>query len=156
LQEAGEPLRLRFVQAALGPYAENLRHVLSDIEGHLISGYEDGGDRPNKQLAIIPGAVPDAEAFLRDHPDTRNRFDRVVDLVQGFETPFGLELLVTVHWVATREGAATPEDAVMRTYAWAERKKQFADWQIRLALEVLSKKGWVSSDQSSSKVLTGT
>jgi O-acetyl-ADP-ribose deacetylase (regulator of RNase III) len=37
LQAAGQPLRLRYVKAPLGPYAENLRHVLREIEGHFIS-----------------------------------------------------------------------------------------------------------------------
>ena len=43
MQLAGEPLRLQFKKAQYGPYAENLRHVLNAIEGHLISGYDDGG-----------------------------------------------------------------------------------------------------------------
>ena len=55
LQAAGEPLRLRYVKAPFGLYAENLRHVLRDIEGHLISGYADGGDAPDKQLALGAG-----------------------------------------------------------------------------------------------------
>jgi O-acetyl-ADP-ribose deacetylase (regulator of RNase III) len=37
-QEAGEPLRLRYVKGPYGPYAENLRHVLREIEGHFVSG----------------------------------------------------------------------------------------------------------------------
>ena len=53
----------------------------------------------------MPGAVEDAEAFLAQHAETRARFERVADLVEGFETPFGLELLSTVHWVVAREGA---------------------------------------------------
>ena len=44
MQEAGEPLRLRFKKAPYGPYAENLRHVLHAIEGHLVAGYADGGE----------------------------------------------------------------------------------------------------------------
>jgi len=76
--------------------------VLQAIEGHFISGYADGGDVPDKQLQLVPGALPDAEAFLENHPEVRARFDRVTDLVEGFETPFGLELLSTVHWVANR------------------------------------------------------
>ena len=40
-QEAGEPLRLKYVKAPYGPYAENLRHVLSTIEGYMIAGYGD-------------------------------------------------------------------------------------------------------------------
>ncbi|MDO8473207.1 MAG: macro domain-containing protein, partial [Dehalococcoidia bacterium] len=39
MQEAGEPLRLRYQKAPYGPYADNLRHVLSLIDGHFISGY---------------------------------------------------------------------------------------------------------------------
>jgi hypothetical protein len=115
MQEAGEPLRLRYVKALYGPYAENLRHVLRTVEGHLIAGYADGGDMPEKQLELVPGAVLDADAYLEAHVRTRMRFDRVADLVQGLETPFGLELLATVHWVATREGAATTAEVVART-----------------------------------------
>jgi O-acetyl-ADP-ribose deacetylase (regulator of RNase III) len=87
MQEAGAPLRLRFRPAPYGPYAENLRHVLTAIEGHLVSGYGDGSDAPDKQLELVPGAVADASAFLEGDPDTRARFDRVVALVEGFETP---------------------------------------------------------------------
>jgi O-acetyl-ADP-ribose deacetylase (regulator of RNase III) len=143
MQEIGQPLRLRFSKGPYGPYAENLRHVLRTIEGHLVSGYADGGDAPDKQLELVPGAVKDAETFLEGHTTTRARFDRVADLVEGFETPFGLELLSTVHWVATHEGAADAETAVARAYAWNDRKKQFSPRQIGLALDVLTKKGWI-------------
>ncbi len=145
MQEAGEPLRLNYVKHYYGPYADNLRHVLTKIEGHLVSGYHDGGDDPDKQLELIPGAVKDAEAFLAKDGDTRSRFDRVGKLVAGFETPFGLELLATVHWVATREGAASVEDAVTKVYAWNERKKRFSRGQIGIAFETLRAKGWLAA-----------
>ena len=144
LQEAGHPLRLRYVKGLYGPYAENLRQPLNRIEGHLISGYADGGDDPDKQLRLVPGAVDDATRFLGEHPTTQKRFDRVVRLVEGFATPFGLELLSTVHWVATREGATTPDHAVELTYAWGERKKRFSSRQIRLAWDVLASEGWLT------------
>lgn len=142
MQEAGEPLNLRYTKAIYGPYAENLRHVLQAVEGHFISGYADGGDIPDKQLELVPGAVPDANVFLEDSSDTRARFDRVADLVQGFETPFGLELLSTVHWVVTWEGAKTADDVLAQTYAWGDRKRRFSKRQIYLTLDVLAKKGW--------------
>lgn len=143
MQEAGQPLRLRYTQAPYGPYAENLRHVLREVEGHLISGYADGGDAPDKQLQLVPGAAADAEAFLATDADTRARFERVADLVEGFETPFGLELLATVHWVMTRQGATRVDDVVQRTHAWNERKRQFTPRQIGLAVDCLTNKGWV-------------
>lgn len=146
MQEAGERLRLRYVPAPYGPYAENLRHVLQAIEGHLISGYADGGDTPEKQLQLVPGAVADASAYLQQHPDTRMRFEQVTDLVEGFETPFGLELLSTVHWVASHQNVHTMGEIIAATFAWNERKRMFSEDQLRLAVEVLTEKGWLPPD----------
>lgn len=143
MQEAGELLRLRYVKAPYGPYAENLRQVLTSIEGHLVSGYGDGGDDPERQLELVPGAVRDATAFLADHPETSNRFARVAKLVEGFETPFGLELLSTIHWVATHENAKTEDEVVDHVYAWGDRKRAYSREQIRRAWEVLRDKGWL-------------
>jgi O-acetyl-ADP-ribose deacetylase (regulator of RNase III) len=145
LQVDGEPLRLRYVKAPFGPYAENLRHVLRDIEGHLITGYADGGDAPDKQLELVPGAVRDAETFLEAYPATHEHLDRVARLVEGFETPFGLELLATVHWVVTQEQARDRESILRATYAWGARKRQFTPAQIELAAERLRAEGWIDS-----------
>lgn len=149
MQAAGEPLRLRYVKAPYGPYAENLRHVLREIDGYFVSGYADGGDAPDKELELVPGAVEDAERFLADHPATHARFERVASLVEGFETPFGLELLSTVHWVAAHGAARDPDSVIADTYAWNERKKQFSERQIRLAFDVLEKKDWLSATVTS-------
>jgi hypothetical protein len=143
MQEAGEPLRLRYVKAPFGPYAENLRHVLNAIEGHLISGYADGGDAPDKQLELLPGAVENAAAFLEQNAETRDRFDKVSELVEGFESPFGLELLSTVHWVMKNEAVESLDELVGFTYLWNEHKRQFSPRQIALAADVLSRQGWV-------------
>ena len=145
MQVAGEPLKLRFTRGHYGPYAENLRHVLHAIEGHFVSGYADGGDAPDRRLQLVPGVLDEARAFLVDKADTHARFARVSELVDGFESPFGLELLATVHWVAAgRATAPDLEEVTGQTYAWNERKKQFSRRQIELALGVLSEQGWLS------------
>lgn len=143
MQEAGEPLRLNYKQAPYGPYAENLRHVLNAIEGHMVSGYADGGDAPDKPLKLVPGAVPEATAFLEQQSETLARFERVSALVEGFESPFGLELLSTVYWVLKHEKPESVDDVVRQTYAWDERKRQFTPRQIGLAVDVLASRGWV-------------
>lgn len=144
LQEAGEPLRLQFKEAHYGPYAENLRHVLNAIEGHLVVGYADGGDSPDKTLELVPGAETEASRFLAEHQETLAHFARVADLVQGFESPFGLELLSTVHWVTKVYGAWHSDEVMQRVYAWNERKRQFSPRQIDLAKSVLTEKGWIT------------
>ena len=147
MQNQGEKLKLNYSKAQYGPYAVNLRHVLSSIEGHYIQGYADAEDDPDKQIELTPGTADWAMAFLDNHPDTRKRFDRVVDLVEGFETPFGMELLSTVHWVATCEGAANLDQVVEKTRAWNSRKQMFQPGQISIAWNVLCKKGWISGEE---------
>ena len=145
MQAAGAPLRLNYKKHHYGPYADNLRHVLTKIEGHLVSGYHDGGDAPDKQLELVPGAVKDAEMFLSDHSDTKSLFDRVGVLVDGFETPFGLELLATVHWVATQEHAASSEEIIAKVHGWNDRKRRFSPRQIDIAYQTLQSKGWLTA-----------
>ena len=142
MQAAGERLKLRFAKGLYGPYAENLRHVLNEVEGHFISGYADGGDKPDKWLELVPGAAENAARVLRGSRGTRERFDRVTDLVDGFESAFGLELLSTVHWVLAHDAPASRDDLVALVYAWNERKRRFSPRQINLAADVLTDKGW--------------
>ncbi len=143
MQVAGEPLKLEFAKGSYGPYAKNLRHVINAIEGHLVSGYADRGDAPDKQLELVPGALADARAFLENKADTQACFDRVSDLVEGFESSFGMELLTTVHWVVRKEGARSLNDVVEHTYAWNHRKSQFSRRQIKIGCQVLCEKGWI-------------
>ena len=152
MQVAGEPLRLKYVEALYGPYATNLSHVLHAIEGHLVSGYGDGGDAPDKPLKLVPGAMDEADAFLQTHTDTRERFERVAELVEGFESPFGMELLATVHWViAHDESPHCMKEVVARTYAWNERKRQFTPRQIGIAVEVLTTRGWNAQSEGGTR-----
>ena len=143
MQVAGEPLKLKFAKGRYGPYAENLRHVLNAIEGHMVSGYADGGDAPDKQLDLVPGALVDARAFLEDKADTRARFNRVSDLVDGFESSFGLELLTTVHWTVDKRKTLVFDEIVNHSYGWHKRKKQFSKRQIWIGYQVLCEKGWI-------------
>ena len=149
MQEGGEHLRLEFEEGHYGPYADKLRHVLRAMNGHYISGYEVDDDAPGKHLELVPGAVDEADAFLDKYPKTHERLDRVIELVDGFESSFGLELLATAHWVAARRPTGTDEEVIAYTYAWNPRKRQFSKRQIRLALQVLREKGWLGSGSPS-------
>jgi len=86
--------------------------------------------------------VDDATAFLNAHSETRQRFDRVTSLVEGFESPFGLELLATVHWVMNHDSVDSEPETIDRVHAWNERKLQFSSRQFGLAVNVLTEQGW--------------
>jgi hypothetical protein len=144
-QEAGEPLKLRYTKGLYGPYAKNLRHVLNQIEGYYINGYADAEDTPDKPLEINCKAAQEAAEFLKSHRMTRQRFERVANLVEGYETPFGMELLTTVHWVIMHDGADSLQTAIEKTHAWNPRKQMFSDRQIASAWNALIDKNWLTT-----------
>jgi O-acetyl-ADP-ribose deacetylase (regulator of RNase III) len=143
MQEAGEPLNLNYAKAPYGPYAANLRHLLNHLEGHFISGYGDGEDKPDVQIELLPPAYEVIDKHLADNNETYKNFKRVSSLIEGFETPYGMELLSTVHWVATRENAKTQEDIVEHVYAWGDHKNKFPQAHIRIARDVLFNNSWI-------------
>jgi O-acetyl-ADP-ribose deacetylase (regulator of RNase III) len=130
LQEGGEPLRLEFEKGHYGPYATNLNKVLERIEGHFTRGYGDT-QKPDVEIGLLPGANEEA----------------VASLIDGFETPYGMELLSSVHWVATREpGVRDAEGAIGAVHGWSDRKKQlFRPQHIEVAWNRLAEAGWLGA-----------
>lgn len=147
LQLAGESLRLEYRAHHYGPYADNLRKALRNIEGHYTRGVGDGKNSPETPLELLPGAVDEARAFLEQRPETLARLDRVAALIEGFETPFGMELLGSVHWVM--QHGANPDDiddVLAKVQAWSERKRsQMKDGHVRAAWSRLREQGWAHS-----------
>lgn len=126
LQNAGEPLGLRFSEGRYGPYADDLRKSLRAMEGHFTSGFGDGSARVEEAepIQVLPRAMSQVGAFLAEHPDSCRRIDDVLTAIEGFESTYGLELLATVHWVLQHdEVAATSwEDTHAKVRAWSSRK----------------------------------
>lgn len=143
LQVAGEPLGLAFAKQRYGPYADNARHAVVHMEGHYVTGFGDGTG--SGDVRLLPGAIEEAAPFLADHPETREHYERVADLIDGFETPYGLELLATTHWVATHEDAHTAASAAEHVRAWSQRKGHlFTDEHVAVAWDRLYKGGWLT------------
>ncbi|MCK5241327.1 macro domain-containing protein [bacterium] len=146
LQSAGEALRLKYRKGSYGPYADNLRHVLNVMDGHFISGYGDGQNKPDVEISLLDGAAQEAEKFLGDYPETFRRFEKVTGLIEGFETPYGMELLSSVHWVTQEDPAAAQdaEVAIRHIHAWSNRKKRIMKpSHINVSWDRLKEKGWI-------------
>lgn len=148
LKQAGEPLeQVKFVKGAYGPYADTLRHVLDRMEGHFIQGYGDGENKPTTPIQLMPDAADEVEGFLVGHEATRQRFDRVTALIEGFESPYGMELLSSVHWVASREDSRARmevEEAIRDVHDWNKRKEHLLRTDhIRTAWQRLREQEWI-------------
>lgn len=157
MQAAGEPLRLNYIKGRYGPYADNLRHVLSAMEGHYIRGVGDGSGKALDSIPfeILDGASDAAASVLDDQPDTAARMDRVTGLIEGFESTYGLELLATVHWAASRDEAGNPRTVALDldgvnvvVRSWNRRKGQlFSPKHVAVALDRLRRLGWLGADE---------
>lgn len=154
LQAAGESLRLKYEPGHYGPYAPNLNKVLEVMEGHFIRGYGDS-QKPGAEIELLPGATEEAGEFLLGKDESKKRLAAVGQLIEGFETPYGMELLATVHWVAHHGGpghqrsATVPTEAVVQVHEWNPRKKQiFKPEHIHIAWKQLSDLGWIGQATS--------
>jgi O-acetyl-ADP-ribose deacetylase (regulator of RNase III) len=147
LQASGQDLRLQFEKHLYGPYSEQLRHALNRMEGHFIVGLGDGS--VDSEIEPAPDALREADAFLAASGDTTiyARVSRLQKLIDGFQSPYGMELLATVHWVAVNEpGIASPGEALQSIGKWNLRKKRLMKAEhISIAWERLENTGWFLS-----------
>lgn len=139
MQALGEPLKLRYEKHKFGPYADNLKFVLQKLEGHYIRGYGDHSQRA--AIHLMEGAEEEAWAFLQDYPNTLARVNQVSELIEGFETPYGMELLATTMWLVYEEGTERQLSEIIRGFIeWNRRKKErFQEDHIKVAWQRLEK-----------------
>ena len=145
LQEAGELLKLPYQKHLYGPYADNLNQVLKHIEGHYILGYGDGTGRAS--IYVLSEGREAAKTFLETETEAQEHLERVSKLIYGFETPYGMELLATVHWVATKHPnpAKDSEEAIALVHKWSDRKRKlFKPEHIRKAWQRLGEQNWLT------------
>lgn len=142
-------LKLRFNADRYGPYSDNLRHLLNDLDGsylHCEKRLSDAGP-----LDVI-WFEEQHRARLQDYLGGDEAapyipaLEHTADLIDGFESPLGMEALATVDWLITRERCAPTLERIKAGLAhWpagaaaANRKLGlFDDRLIGLALKRLS------------------
>ncbi len=149
LQEAGGTLDLPFVKHHYGPYSDTLRHALNTMEGHFIRGLGDGV--VEAEIEPTEDALAEAEAFIaeKQHSELAVQVDRVGRLIDGYQSSYGMELLASVHWVATYEAdVRSLGDAVAAVHAWNDRKRHLMKPEhIASAWKRLGDEGWLVAEQ---------
>lgn len=147
--ELENPLDLRFQADKYGPYAPRLTHLLNGLDGsylHCGKRIGDAGpfdviwfeDATRDKIAAYLGSG-DAKAFLP-------ALEATASLIDGFESPLGMELLATIDWLIQNDGVAADRESIktaLKTWtggeASAARKlKLFEDRLVDLAVERLA------------------
>jgi O-acetyl-ADP-ribose deacetylase (regulator of RNase III) len=145
LVRAGQNMgSLVFKKHTYGPYAAALRHALIKMDGAYLRGVGDG-TKPS-EITVVGSALTEAEAFLSSQMDieTAQRVERIDRLIEGFETPYGMELLATVDWVAVEAPGAVYEEVLRRVHRWGERKRKIMKPEhVKAAYDRLVAEKWI-------------
>ncbi len=144
LQRLGEPLKLNFVKGQYGPFASNPGHVLQRMDGAYLRGMAYKEAKPFAELTLMEETFPEVEAYIAQYltNQQKEQVAHLTQLIEGFESPLGMELLATVDYLLdTREADDLPT-LVQAVGAWNERKRKVLPPEyIGLAFERLSLEG---------------
>ena len=141
-----DPLKLKFVANRYGPYADNLRHLLDNLDGSYLHSDKRLADaKPGDVLHFAPDHQPKlSEYFRRSEGAMYVEAIELTDaLIDGFQSPLGMEALATVDWLL----GAREDRADSQWISWPRSKpgplrvrqsvskKLFSDKLLQAALE---------------------
>ena len=101
-----DPLKLSFAPHKYGPYSEPLQHSLNALDGSYLRSERRLPDmRPFDPIQFDESKSDVIRAYLTSGEG--KQFARAAEwaetMVDGFQSPFGMELLATVDWLLQRE-----------------------------------------------------
>lgn len=116
-QGLDDPLKLQFVAHTYGPYADPLRHLLDNLDGsylHCEKRLSDAG--PFDLIWFEDRCRGTVETYLSNEVDRsyRDALETTSQIIDGFESPFGMELLSTVDWLLAQGRCETNVEAIMQ------------------------------------------
>lgn len=136
LQRFGEPLRLQYKKHTYGPFAYNLQHLLNYLDGSFIESNKKIPDaKPLDKIRVIEWKNDIIKNFIiKEYSKEQiDRLKTVYQLIEGFESPFGMELLSSVDYVMKYECERFEDtkEVILKIGDWNERKKkQFNEQSI--------------------------
>ncbi len=140
------PLNLKFVAHKYGPYANRLDHLLNSLDGSYLHCDKRISDAdPLDVIWFDDGRKSYVQTYLNtEATEYAQALEYTAALIDGFESPFGMELLATVDWLISRENVEPTVAAVLEGLkhwpagAAARKCRLFDDRAIAIALERLN------------------
>ena len=130
------PLDLRFKANQYGPYADRLRHLLNGLDGSYLHCDKRISDAGALDLISFDDTRNDyLQTYLKsgEAKPYRGALDFTIRLIDGFQSPFGMELLATVDWLL-KEGRCEPNVVSVHSALshWPAEGKDSAERKLRL------------------------
>lgn len=143
LQVLGIDFGLQFSKYEFGPYSETLHDAFRAMEA---KGYINGYTSDEREVVVTPGTYAAADEFLKmNNADIGDVIEKLSLLIEGYESPYGMELLSSVHFLSVTEGITTQPEMSRALEAWNDHKRDsFPETAVTTALERLHEDGLVS------------
>ncbi|MGS0601765.1 type II toxin-antitoxin system antitoxin DNA ADP-ribosyl glycohydrolase DarG [Xanthomonas oryzae pv. oryzicola] len=149
IERAGLPeLDLRFSAHKYGPYADRLRHLLNGLDGSYLHCDKRISDAdPLDVIWFDDNRKSFVQTYLKSEAKQYiPALEATAALIDGFESPFGMELLATVDWLIVQEGiSAQVADVREGIRHWpggqdaaARKDRLFDDRALGIALKRLA------------------
>ncbi len=147
-----DPLKLNFVANRYGPYADNLRHLLNGLDGSYLHCEKRLSDASPFDPIYFEDAQASAVSEFLSEKETEQYLPALratSEIIDGFESPLGMELLSTVDWLL-KESNCEPTIQSLRNGlarwpggddAGSRKMSLFDDRLLGLALERLTENG---------------
>lgn len=155
-EQVEDPLKLEFKAHIYGPYAPKLDHLLNSLDGSYLHCDKRIADaRPEDVIWFDDTKKDHLRTYLKSSQVApyRNALEATTATIDGFETPYGLELLATVGWLLSQADVAPEVDAIRDALLqWpsggARKHRLFGDRSIQTALLRLADLAPFSGDRS--------
>jgi O-acetyl-ADP-ribose deacetylase (regulator of RNase III) len=122
---AKEAFKLKFEPNFYGPYSGKVRHVLYYLNGSYIMGYSSMDKKPFDELSLVMDVEPEIERFLNlsENEHYKTIVEKTKLFLNGFYSPFGLELLSTIDFIRAERNKNDTESILMELEKWSDRKR---------------------------------
>jgi O-acetyl-ADP-ribose deacetylase (regulator of RNase III)/uncharacterized protein YwgA len=126
LQRLGNDFKLTFEKNHYGPYSNKLSYVLNDLDGYYLEGMGYNTAKPFDQIRLLTEFKSEIERFIEEKftDNQKQSVNQLIDLIEGFESPLGMELLATIDFIVVENKTFLEQkDKVQEKIgAWNQRK----------------------------------
>ena len=122
---AKEAFKLDFKPNFYGPYSGKVRHVLYHLNGSYVMGYSSKDKKPFEELSLVMDAEKEVIKYLSQSENTHylKIAEKTKTFLNGYFSPFGLELLSTIDFIKTEKHKDSVEEIIGELGSWSDRKR---------------------------------
>lgn len=138
-QGAKSYAKLTFKAHHYGPYSPQVAHIVYDLNGSYLQGFEQMSAAAFEPLTMRYDRIQEISSYVRTL-DAREQqsLKQTINLISGFESPLALEILASVDFIRRETPGISLADTILSIHHWSERKNRlFKDEYIKIAYDHL-------------------